>query len=162
MNAERLTLEIVHDRLTYDPLTGAFTWKKCPPHHSEKIGKTAGNIMRGYVQIGLLGRRYLAHRVAWLYATGSWPLHEIDHIDRNKSNNAILNLREATRTQNNRNKIGRGYWLEKKNGTYRAQITIDNKNICLGTFPDEESARAAHVAANIRHYGSFSPYMERL
>ncbi|MDD0156969.1 HNH endonuclease signature motif containing protein, partial [Shigella flexneri] len=64
------------------------------------VGKVAGTISYGYNAINIDGVRYFAHRLAWLYVYGEWPKQEIDHIDRNRRNNAISNLRDVSRVVN--------------------------------------------------------------
>lgn len=93
--------------LAYDPATGIFRWrtKRGPngdPH------RHAGYVMAdiGYRLIHLNYKKYLAHRLAWFYVHGEWPEHEIDHINRDRADNRISNLRLATRTLNSWNTAG--------------------------------------------------------
>jgi hypothetical protein len=59
----------------------------------------------GYITIRVIYKSYLAHRLAWLYVHGEWPENLIDHINNNRSDNRICNLRKATKTENNRNTL---------------------------------------------------------
>lgn len=109
MRDSTLTQEMLKELLHYDPETGVFTWAAHPPlGHS--VGDVAGKAStRGYVHICFSKKLrmtrsiYSAHRLAWLYVYGAWPLQDIDHIDQNKSNNALANLRDVSRSQNCRN-----------------------------------------------------------
>lgn len=91
--------------LTYDPITGIFRW--IPRPRSSRIEYKAGCQRRdGYVIISFKGTQYLAHRLAFLYMTGSFPEKQVDHIDRKRNNNKWDNLREVTPQQNNFNRTG--------------------------------------------------------
>lgn len=97
-----MTPERVRELLVYDYQTGMFTWRVT---RGEFIaGAVAGSLKReGYWRIGLDGKQYAAHRLAWAYVYGVWPKHGLDHRDRDKTNNRIDNLREATNAQNAQN-----------------------------------------------------------
>lgn len=97
---DTLTVAEVKEELHYDPLTGDWTWLENTRLAGKKAGYTAKS--DGYVRIWLKGKRYLAHRLAWFYMTGEWPI-EIDHKDRNRSNNEFGNLRNVTTSENHRN-----------------------------------------------------------
>ena len=146
-----LTAELLRAMLTYDTQTGEFRWKVVRNSHGGRtaIGELAGGMASDgrYWVIGLLGKRHLAHRLAWLYVYGSWP-REIDHIDGNKLNNAISNLRDCTRSENNHNKNGSsGVYLIAGRNKYRAAIRINRKKIHLGCFDTAEEARSAYLKA---------------
>lgn len=86
-----LTVERLRELLDYDPETGVFRWKE--PRRKCRVGEVAGSLRKdGYVKIQVDGRFYQAHRLAWLCVYGVWP-SAIDHIDGNRANNAIANLR---------------------------------------------------------------------
>src|SRR5690348_8900862 len=89
--------------LRYDPETGKFFWLVRARRRS-RIGDEAGSDHgQGYIEIGIEGRRYLAHRLAWFYMTGEWPPEMVDHKDLCRSNNRWANLRLATHGQNVQN-----------------------------------------------------------
>jgi hypothetical protein len=146
--------------LSYDENTGIFRWLVRP---SSKVmpGTVAGTMKRGYSSIQIFGRRYLAHRLAWFYHHGEWPAGEIDHADRNPSNNAISNLRISTRSQNNHNKDVLGYSLCSRTGKYQSVININGAFVKLGLFNTKEEAAAAYRGASIAHFREFSPFHRR-
>lgn len=99
-----LTLAQLQARLHYDPTTGLFTWRVKQGKRGK--GQLAGALNRtnGYVYIGLMHGEYLAHRLAWFYMTGRWPVADVDHINRHRDDNRWANLRGASRSENNKNK----------------------------------------------------------
>lgn len=92
-----LTLAKLKSVLRYEPETGKFTWLVSGKGRNGTVGTVTNH---GYLSITIEGKRYLGHRLAFLYMTGSWPLEETDHIDRNKLNNAWANLRDISHSQN--------------------------------------------------------------
>lgn len=103
-NEKQLTVVQLKELLHYNPETGVFTWARSVGQRA-RIGRVAGSkVPSGYIKISVSKRVYSAHRLAWLYMTGSWPENEIDHVDNNPSNNAFSNLRAATKSQNAQNR----------------------------------------------------------
>lgn len=109
----------------------------------------------GYRTGRILDRQYLAHRVIWALVYGDWPSAEIDHMDGDRTNNQLTNLRCVPRTLNMRNRrLNRGnrsgaigvYWAEHA-GKWRAEIKGDGRRVHLGYFTDKGSAIAARKAA---------------
>lgn len=156
---------LAHARLTellnYDPETGIFSWKV--DRQRVRKGDTSGYPDKaGYLQIGIDGRLYLAHRLAWFYVNGSWPKLEIDHINRDKADNRICNLRLATRRENILNKAPSkvnnsgvtGVYWNKSAGKWHAQIYSNGKRFSLGMFTQKESAIEARKQAEIIHFGA--------
>jgi len=156
----------VRSLLDYDPETGAFTWKhgaRVPPRVR---GKKAGSPShtKGYVLIGVDGQIYLAHRLAWLHTYGRFPKADLDHRDRNPANNALSNLREASRSQNKVNVAKpasntSGIKGVSKSATGRgwvAHIRHNYRKIHLGTFAKKRDAAAAYSAAAQRLFGEFA------
>jgi hypothetical protein len=95
LNKERLD-----ELLDYSPDSGLFTWK-VNRRGKAKSGCIAGSKNgQGYILIKIDGKFYFAHRLAWLVTHGTFPINMIDHIDGNRENNKINNLREATAEQN--------------------------------------------------------------
>ena len=98
-----LTRKELKRLLHYDPETGEFTWR-VNRRGTVRAGDVAGNLHpSGYIRIHINGRDYRAHRLAWLYIYGKWPKYEIDHINHIRNDNRIVNLREASCGDNNRN-----------------------------------------------------------
>lgn len=102
MTTSELTQDVLKQYLHYDKDTGIFT-RLIRTSCSVKIGDVAGCVDCGYIRLTLLGKKYHAHRLAWLYMTGKWPKQEIDHINGVRSDNKICNLREATHSENMKN-----------------------------------------------------------
>lgn len=162
------TKEELLEHIRYDPETGALSWNR--PSQSPKgiraAGASAGTWKDGYVSVILFGRAYRAHHLAWLIMTGGWPPVgcDIDHIDRDRSNNKWSNLRIATRSQNIINSSVRkdnscghtGVHYRKDNGKWAARISFNGKINLLGQFDTFEEAVAARVAAERRLYGEFA------
>ena len=106
----------------------------------------------GYWKIGINYRLHAAHRLAWLYVYGKLPTTDIDHIDGDKTNNRIANLREVTESENGQNmrlskanKTGhKNVWFDTRAQRYVAYLTIRGRRITLGTFVS--LAEAASVA----------------
>jgi hypothetical protein len=133
--------------------------------NSVKPGDVAGHLTaQGYWRISVDGRRYLAHRLAWLYVHGEWPAAQIDHVDLDKSNNRFANLREATNAQNKANTRARkdntsgfkGASWDKRSGRWRARICVVGKDSHLGFFDSAETAHAAYCQAANEAFGEFA------
>lgn len=154
-----VTAEYLRQILRYDQSTGEFFWLE---KVSRKViaGEQAGTTRPdGYRTLQLFGKRYLAHRLAWLYVYGTWPRELLDHRDRNPSNNAIGNLREATDGQNKQNAVvakshnassgllGVTFDTRKKTNPWRAAIRVDGTTRHLGVFPTKEDAHEAYLRA---------------
>lgn len=158
-----LTHERLREQLSYDPETGEFRW--AARKQKVKIGSIAGKVKKsGYVEIRIDLVSYQAHRLAWFYMRGSWPQGDIDHINRNPGDNRLVNLRDATRSQNLCN-VGalstsatgvRGVDLHKASGKYRARIRANGKRIELGLFTTIDEARMAYAAAQNTHHGQYA------
>lgn len=98
-------MPIIDDMLIYNALTGVFVWKKSPAPNV-RVGDVAGTNNKGYIKIKLKGKIYPAHRLAW-YAHYRHPIvYEIDHINRQKDDNRIVNLRDVPHKVNNANSSG--------------------------------------------------------
>lgn len=154
LTAQRLR-ELVH----YDPETGAFTWR-VKPNQNIRVGATLGCLRNGYLCTKVDKHQCYLHRLAWLYMTGDWPVHCIDHIDGNRANNAFSNLRDVTMTVNLQNrhaaaKTNKSCGLlgvcRSTGQRWRASIRVNGQHIvtCHGTA---EEAHAAYLAAKRLHH----------
>lgn len=140
--------------LAYDPDTGLFQWR-IGRGGKAHAGAAAGHLKRdGYVYIKLGRAQQMAHRVAWFYVHGEWPAQEVDHINRNRADNRLVNLREATDAQNMQNKQTYQNNTTGVTGVYRgraggwnAMISVDGRRRFLGEFKAFESAVVARKLA---------------
>ena len=89
--------------IKYDANTGKLFWRKTMGSRALAGSEIRGTTFEGYVRVKVCGKLYMAHRIAWLLQHGKWPANEIDHIDGNKLNNKIENLRDVPKTLNQRN-----------------------------------------------------------
>ena len=164
MNIEKLEFDqkYLKSILDYDEFTGVFTWKT-KPSKNVLVGSVAGCVNKlGYRVITINKKQYREHRVAWLYVRGVNP-KLLDHINRDKTDNRIINLREASTQENARNqglnprnKSGfNGVSWCKLTGKWKAQIVVSRKTISIGYFCDLSDACWARYGYNIM-YG-FSP-----
>ena len=154
---EDLTQAELKANLHYDPDTGIFTRLKSNTSRV-KVGDIAGTkTYDHYIMIGLCNFRYFAHRLAWLYEHGSFPLNFIDHIDGNRSNNKIKNLRNATNSENmqnliranSNNKSGLLGVTSRKNN-FEANLKVNGIKLYLGVFKTSELAHEAYLEAKRR------------
>jgi hypothetical protein len=156
---------LTHRRLTevlrYEPDTGLFFWL-VDGSNGVKAGQEAGTFNANNYVVITIGRKcYYAHRLAWFYMRKRWPRGNIDHRNGTSYNNRWENLRDTSQSVNMQNlrcarsdnKLGvLGVCLEKSSGRYKAQITIDGKNKCLGRFNTPAIAHAAYLAAKRIHH----------
>lgn len=150
--------------VSYDPVTGIFTRiasKNRPWNIGQRAGATAAT---GYRSIFINGSYYLEHRIAWVLVYGDIANGlTIDHINGDKADNRICNLRLATDCQNsyyrsrqsNNNSGFKGVY-QRENGKYRATITVNKKTKNLGTFDTKEEAYAIYCEAARRLHGEFA------
>lgn len=156
----QISYDEVHELFNYDPATGIFINKTTSNGRSLK-GSVAGSLStNGYWRIGVKGKSYKAHRLAWLYVYGYMPEHGLDHRNRIRSDNWIDNLREATHSCNMKNsKIQSnnisgitGVCWHKGAKKWRVEIQDKNlKPIYLGIFAFKLEAAKARYEAEIKH-----------
>jgi hypothetical protein len=142
--------------MDYEPDTGRLVWKVI--RKKVKRGGEAGcGKSHGYRTVGIDGKLYMAHRVVWLHVHGRWPTHHIDHINGDRLDNRIANLREATNAQNMQNvhsrKRGNSHGFTGVAQTasainpWTATIRANGKRRSLGMFRTAEEAGAAYQKA---------------
>lgn len=177
-----ITPEQIRKMFAYDAETGVLTWrprdlnmfagKECDAARAYGVwnarfaGKAAGNLnkYRGYIYININKGLYRAHRIIWCLVHGEWPPNEIDHINGNRADNRLENLRLATRSENMRNRVKspknstgfKGVRFHKLSRKYAARITVHRKEIHLGLFEAPEDAFAAYCAAAKKYHGDFA------
>ena len=172
-NEENLNQDLLRQFLHYDPQTGVFTWITYRNARIE-YGTTAGCVGKtGYRRIRILGKPYRASRLAFLYMIGEWPTQEVDHINRNRDDNRWDNLRDVSRSENQKNKSriprptatgslhtmrrsgGMGVSWHSKSRKWRASINIDSKKKWIGEFNEQIDAIKARLNKEIElnYYG---------
>lgn len=166
-----ITPELLRQLLRYEPEAGKLFWKERPRELFKSLtqyktwntrfaNKEAFGISAHQYRAGMiLGTRVLAHRVAWAIYYDAWPIGDIDHINHNRSDNRIINLRNVDRKTNGKNL---SISLRNKTGfigvhktiynTFVASIKVNRKNIYLGSFKYLEEAIKARLSAN-EQYG---------
>ena len=150
-----LTQQTLKEYLHYCPTTGIFTWIKS---RKDLLSTEAGSIYkRGYKYITLLGSRYMAHRLAWLYMYGTWPNSQIDHINHVRTDNRINNLREVGVEENSRNKSralnntsgATGVTWNPKISKWKVRIGVKGKRVHIGYFNNMQEAVLAREQSKI-------------
>ena len=155
MTTSILTVEHLRKLLHYNPDTGEFT-RLTPYGRWNRIaaGRNAGSKHTGgYLVIIVDGKKYYAHRLAWFYMNGVFPGREIDHKNGDKRQNQINNLREATRSENNQNRVkplsnNKSGFLGvhmHTDGRWVAQIKLGGKSMHIGIYASPEDAHAAYL-----------------
>jgi hypothetical protein len=154
---KHLTQERLKEVLDYNPETGVFVWK-VQNGKRIKAGDIAGNVnKRGYTAIGVDCNLFRAHRLAWFYVYGKWPNDLIDHINGQRSDNRICNLRDVSNQVNlqNQKRATSGKTSTEYLGVYkttnikpwRAQIDVDKKTRHLGYYKTPEEANETYLKA---------------
>jgi hypothetical protein len=154
-----INVDEVREVFDYNEETGDLIWniRKGP---RANIGDVAGCYNNtGYRQIKYKGKPYLSHRLIWLYVYGYFPIDEIDHIDGDRANNRISNLRAVSRQENQKNtKLSKnsstgiiGVYWNKNTSKWQAHITINWKQIYLGIFSDFFEACCARKSAESKY-----------
>lgn len=155
--------------IDYDEDTGLLV-AKVETHGRWKAGRAMGTRMtNGYISVTVDSCRFLAHRVAWAIKHGSWPTDQIDHINGDRSDNRLSNLRSATNQQNSSNKTKHArnksghigvHWREDAK-KWRASIMIRGKRKYLGYFDTKDEAAKAYREWSQSGNSNFSPYGQK-
>ena len=179
MNKEQLVPpELIREFLDYDPETGLFTWKErsvsrfsdrggrytsewCQKSFNSKHGGNPAFTAvcgKGYLVGGILGKTFSAHRVSWAHFHGSWPKFTIDHVNRNKTDNRIGNLRDVSVVVNNHNVerrkgeyVGVTWWEPSRK--WLARISKDGSCYYLGYYATAIAAAKVRDAKARELYG---------
>lgn len=165
-----IPVKTLRQLVIYDEVSGELVWK----HRDRSFfnndqsyngwnarfpGKHVGSVSNGYVIFSLFKRLYKGHRVAWAVHYGFWPDGHIDHIDGNRSNNRIANLRVVSRTENNMNMARKsnntsghtGVSRTKSGQRWRARIQVNGNYKTIGSFATKDEAIAARKAAEVQY-----------
>lgn len=172
MKREVVSIYLLRKLISYDPESGILIWKERPAgyfksakicdewnakHANMPCGYDNG---AGYIVLGIFGRPYRSHRIAWALHYGEWPKSDIDHINGKRSDNRIINLRDVTRSENMRNGTrpsnntsGQvGVHFDNYASKWCAHIWVDGAAKHLGLFANKELAIEARLAAQ-KKYG---------
>jgi len=158
-----LTAESLRNVLSYSPETGEFIW--LVNRGKVRAGTVAGkHACNGYWRIKLFGKDYPAHRLAWLYTYGEFPDGQVDHINLDKIDNRICNLRQASTAENQHNKTEqknntsgfKGVSRFARTGRWRAEIMINGTKRYLGSFGTAEAAAEAYAGAAREMHAAFA------
>lgn len=142
----------LHDLLTCNSMDGKLVWKprsvdgfssrrSAASWNSRYAGKEAGYVRNGYLIISIFDRDYQAHRVMWAMCHGQWPSGDLDHINHNRCDNRLVNLRPVSRGENNRNH----------------SISKRNTSGCVGVYQRGDKWKAS-IGTGKRHLGTFDTF----
>ena len=157
-------IEYIKDNLSYDPDTGHFWWKK--KGFSRRFGLPVGHGSKnGYCRVGIMGKKFYAHRLAFVLMEGHLP-EEVDHINCDKSDNRWSNLRASNTKSNSLNKTAqsnnscgyKGVHFAKDKSRWVARITVNGVKKHLGYYSTPEEAHQEYVKASKELHGEFSYY----
>ena len=145
--------------LSYDKNTGHFSWLIKKNGMKDTVGTVNSD---GYICIGINGKIYKSHRLAWLYTYGVLPKGVIDHINGDKSDNRISNLRDVSskinsqnmRRSKSNNSVSTipGVYQEKRSLRYRVKLNINGKQKCFGNYITKEEAEAVCIEMRRKYY----------
>lgn len=162
-----LTAQKVRELLEYNPDTGVFKWRRTAK--GRRLDLSPGTVNdSGYLMITIGWRRWRAHRLAWLYMHSVWPSNQIDHINGNRLDNRLCNLREVDYVLNGQNKkkgtarnksgfLGvdfRPQFVERK---WRATIFYNGKQKHIGMYQTPEEASRAYLEAKRKLHAGYVP-----
>ena len=150
MPSYAITHQYLTEILTYHPDTGIFLWRQC--RNAYKNGTPAGGKSLGYISIMIDGEAYYAHRLAWFYVHQTWP-ELIDHINGDRSDNRISNLRVVSAVENGWNQLHTrsnktgypGVDYDRRRKKYRAKIGHQGIYTHIGTFDSAKDAFHAYM-----------------
>lgn len=159
-----LTFERANELFCYDPISGKVFWKKTTANRV-KVGDEAGSLCKstGYLNVKVNNKLYTLHRIAILLSMGKYEKGtQVDHINHDRSDNRLENLRVVSSAENmrnksklNTNKTGitgvRLIYTPKGTKRYTANIMYNYKGIYLGTYDTLEEAAAARAEAEIKY-----------
>lgn len=150
-----LTQRRLREVLDYNPNTGKFFWKVLTGPNASTNKEAGWKMKKDGRMIQIDGKGHYAHRLAWLYVYGIEPSGDIDHINGDKLDNRLINLRNVTRAQNRVNVsgvqknntsgyLGVDFHLAKK--SWQARISFNGDRLFLGYFDTPERASLTYQA----------------
>jgi len=157
MKKSNLTKALVRELFDYNPETGQLI-RATTLKGIYKAGDIVSSLdVRGYLRTKIGGRSYKAHRLIWFWVHGEFPKKDLDHINHDKTDNRLVNLREVTAMENarnkpksNRNKSGvTGVYWGKNDNRWRVFIGVDGKKVNLGNFVEFHEAVNARKNAEV-------------
>ena len=159
-----LTLQEATRIFRYDEETGKLYWNE-RVHKRIRVGQECGRVTsHGYRKLRVFGKEYYVHRLVWLLKTGSWPNNQIDHINRNRLDNRIENLRVANHFENQHNKSIpknntsgiKGVTWNKRAKKWYVQLMFNKKQMYFGLYEDLELAELVIKEARKKYHGEFA------
>lgn len=164
---DELSVSGVDSILAYNPANGKFTWKPGTYGHYQKPDAVGSTDSNGYLSVEISGFSFMLHRLAWLVSTGDWPKGEIDHINGNRKDNRLCNLRDVCKGENQQNIGGArttntsgligAHWSKRKK-KYCSEIRVSGARHFLGYFDTAEEASNAYLKAKAENH----PFSARL
>lgn len=166
MSAQLLTADDVRELFDYDPVSGAFRWRSARRRPNLPADLTAGTRhSEGYRRVSVKGRLYYVHRLIWAYVHDRWPAEDIDHLNGDRSDNRLCNLREASRSLNNENiRTARSHSTSGMLGAHRtpwgrwaSSIRVRGRILYLGCYDTANEAHQAYLSAKIKFHEGYVP-----
>ena len=174
--------EVIRQLLRYEPETGKLFWKERGPEWFKSGSRCAADSARswnrkfagkealyaigsvGYPQGKVLNINCRAHRVAWAIHYGFWPTEHVDHVNGNRTDNRLVNLRQATRSENMCNRSApsdntsglKGVYWNAREKKWHVQLSFEGKRKSVGYFKDKGKAAEAYAAAAAKYHGAFA------
>lgn len=148
----------IKSKYDYDPVTGIISWKIDRPNAKKgtPVGRRAH---QGYLVVRVCvdgkGRDLMSHRMAWLLQTGDWPDGQIDHINRDRTDNRFENLRDVDARTNSQNKKFRADGVTHQRGKFRAMCRINGKQRDFGSFETLDIAQRVVIAIRREFHNGF-------
>jgi len=154
-----ITQERVKALFDYNELTGELSFVETKGRGKRKDKMVGCITKQGYLVVWAEKRSYQAHRLIWMHFYGKEPVNGIDHIDGNKLNNAIINLRDVSQQENTKNRRKSknntsgfvGVFWDKNKDKWRARVNVNKKAVYLGYFSCKGDAITARKKANIKY-----------